>query len=113
MDKRRDGRWAGHGIGKPNVEGDLGALATTAKKEHECDDGDNRSPDRQAGCHPSVSRAIDHIATRAEHIEIIERAELIEHRAHRHQKSEIANAVDDKSLFRGVVILVLVIPESD
>ena len=38
VDERRDGRRAGHGVGEPDVERDLGALADGAEEEAEADE---------------------------------------------------------------------------
>ena len=47
VDERRDRRRAGHGVGQPDVERDLRALAGASEEQKQADRGDDRTAERQ------------------------------------------------------------------
>ena len=86
VDERGDGRGAFHGVGQPDVERELRALAGSADQQAETDDGQNgsvpigrnREPDSDVG--------------------ETEGAEGGEYEEDSNEESEVSNAVDDEGL---------------
>ena len=52
VDERGDGRRTGHGVGQPDVERDLRALAGAAEEQEETDRRDDRAAERRATSPP-------------------------------------------------------------
>src|SRR5579864_5835072 len=91
MDEGRDWRWAFHGVGKPDVERNLGRLPRGANHQQETDGG------QQSGAGFFYSHASNGLKYVAE----VQRAEVLDHQEERDEKAEVADAVDDECFLAG------------
>ena len=101
VDEGGDGGGAFHGVGEPDVEGDLGALAGGAEDKQEGDGGEEAAV-------PLGMRA-DGGEDGAE----VEGAEVGDQEKHGEKEAEVADAVDDEGLLAGVCGGVLFKVEAD
>ena len=103
VDEGGDGRRAGHGVGQPDVEGNLRAFARGAQEQQQADDGGRPYGQAVGACG---------------HLGEDQRAQRRPDHEHGQQHAKIANAVDDERLFAAVGvpaihIVALVEPEAD
>ena len=98
MDERRNWRGAGHRVGQPDIEWDLRRLADCAEKKEQADRGEQTRIGAQR-----LRRNFCEIGG----------GEIGEHQEHRHQKSEIADAIDDECLLACGGGEVFVVKEAD
>ena len=106
VDERRDRRRAGHGVGQPDVERDLRALAGAAEEEEQA--GDRGEARHHAGIpngpsRPGTGRSPGAAALISVELEACRRTR--EQDEHADENAEVADAVDDERLLagRGVV----------
>ena len=100
VDESADGSGAFHGIGKPDVEGDLGRLSCCTHEEEEGDQGGQTLGD----C-PSMNSFIDDSELAAPDVD--------EDEKNSQDKGGIADTVDDEGFFAGVSGRVPLEPEPD
>ena len=101
VDERRDRRRAGHGVGQPDVERDLRALAGAAEEEEEADRRHDRPAERRAPTRPRCTPTKSSVPRFANSRNI-----AIE-------EAEVADAVDDERLLARVGVRLLAEPEAD
>ena len=111
VNERGDRGRAGHGIRKPDEEGDLRALAGAAEEKEDAGNGgkarnDTEDPEGEVG--PELSgdgSAVD--------VGKLERARHTNQNEHADQDAEVADAVDDEGLAAGCRIDAVLVPEAD
>ncbi len=101
VDERRDGRGAFHGVGEPDVERKLRALAGGADEQAEGDGGEDASG--PGGLYGQLGG--DHIKG--------EGTEVSEQQKHADEEAEVADAVDDEGFHAGVGCGRFLEPEAD
>ncbi len=100
VDQCGNRRWTSHGIGEPGVKRYLGAFPDRTHKKQQGDGHDDRI-------------AHGHQLCRGENLVERQRTKRIEYQKHSHQKSQVADPVHDKSLFGGIVVVMVFEPEAD
>ena len=101
VDERGDGRWAFHGVGKPDVERKLRAFAGGADEQAESDGGEDASG--PGGFYGEFGG--DHVKG--------EGTEVSEQQEHADEEAEVADAIDDEGLHAGAGCGGLLEPEAD
>jgi hypothetical protein len=93
-----------HGVGQPDVEWDLRALAASPHEQEEADHGDRPElPEGFLGPRAGVAHEVHEV----------ERAEVVERQDHAQDQARIADAVDDERLLARVGRALLREPEAD
>jgi len=100
VDERGDGRGAGHGVGQPDVERDLGALARGAQEE-------------QQGRGGGQPVAHGHAGQPLLHGQVVQAAQVGEEQEEAQQEAEVADAVDHEGLFPRAGLGRVAEPEAD
>ena len=108
MDQRRHRGGAGHGVGEPDVERDLGALAHGADEQAEGDEAGQRQAQRVG-----PGRQLRVGGDAAEDLAEVQGAEDREQGEQPDQEAEVADPVDDERLHPGVGRPVLLVVEAD
>ncbi len=132
VDQRADRGGARHGVGQPDVQGELRALAGAAQEQrqaHQRGCGDVPGPvqpleeRRQAALDQIRERDLvadrPHLhagqEVRAPTLDAgpVERADVVEQQRHGHDQAEVADAVGDEGLLAGRGVLLVAEPEAD
>ncbi len=100
MDQGRDRRRAGHGVGQPDVERNLRALADRAEEEKKADRRQKPVLDAAGG------RDLRDLGE-------IDAPEIGEHQEHGDEETEVSDAVDDEGLLAGGRSVVGLVVEAD
>ena len=108
VDQGRHRRRTGHGVGQPDVERNLSALAGGAQEESQGDEGGKRQAQNVVALH-HFRRVLDG----AEELLVVEGSELRHQSEHPRQEAEVAHPVDDECLASGEGRELLIVVEAD
>ena len=113
VDQRRDRRGAGHRVGQPDVERDLGALAGGAGEQAQRGESQRGARRRRPASGPDVTRRGPSSVGPLLHPRERQRAGQREQRERADQEGEVADPVDDERLAPGVDVREVLVPEAD
>ena len=103
VDERGDGRGALHGVGQPDVERKLRALAGRAQEQAKADGGEDAAGPCGAGGREQFAAISAKVSV----------PKLASSRKMPIKKAEVADAVDDEGLLAGAAAELLLEPEAD